>query len=595
MFLEHSPFRSTFFCALWPTATAADFSQFVERSAAFEGPQLPQAPIRGADALKPPIRNNRYLAGLARAVFVVAIGLLTATPWLAPKLVWCGWLGAAGALWLATTAGRWGVLSAWAWSLLAICLAFHWAPATLAYSMKSSDQVGLLVAMVLATWESFRAMLPFWLAGKITKNLATVWAPAAALTVLVETLIPSVFPWKFGYAQIDWLWTVQAVDVFGPEWSSFMYFAHAGAVLTVICTAQRATDERRHVGSALGYSLRTLGCSLVVWLCLANLAYGAGAEAYWRQRPANLPSLRVALVQVDPSFKDSAERMRTLTRPVADQVDLVCWPESSGGSYDFALDRLSDEKRVFALSRDPNRGLRPWENPQTPLLLGAKTYSGHRDRPKVLYQSAILLDKSEQIVGRYHKRDLMPFGEYVPGQNWAPGMNELFTIRDPVARGAEATVLPCGEAKLGVMLCYEDMLPETARSLVNNSANLLISLINGSAFESRLTLDQHRRLAQLRAVECRRYFLRCAATGETCLIAPTGEIEARLPLEEPGVLTVKARLIDESTWYCRLGRFFPVACGLAIGLYLAPSLPRRLRTSQQSENETERQPPASQP
>ena len=334
----------------------------------------------------------------------------------------------------------------------------------------------------------------------------------------------------------------------------------------------------------------------MIWLCAANLAYGAWATTYWRRAATDGPTVRVALVQVDPRYNDSTQKMRNLANEVADRVDLVCWPESSGGSYDLALDQLSDERNVFALSRDPNRGLRPWANPQTPLLLGAKTYSGHRERPKQLYQTAILLDKSERIVGRYHKRDLMPFGEYVPGEGWLPGANWLFPIQHPVARGMEATVLsladekaelsadgaksprPLDKAKLGVMLCYEDMLPETSRSLVNHSANVLISLINGSAFSSRLTLEQHRRLAQLRAVECRRYFLRCAATGETCAISPIGEIEDRLPLVDPGVLIAEAHLLDGKTWFSRLGQFFPVACGVALAIWVGPNLFRRFRS-----------------
>ena len=157
--------------------------------------------------------------------------------------MWCGWLGAAAALWLSARAGEWGLLSAWTWTLLAICVAFHWAPVTLSYTMESSYSLGLLVALLLAVWESFRAMLPFWLAGKMTQDLGRVWLAAGLLTVAVETLTPSALPWKFGYTQIDWLWTVQAVDLFGSEWSSLMYFAHAGAILTLCVAAREGTDR----------------------------------------------------------------------------------------------------------------------------------------------------------------------------------------------------------------------------------------------------------------------------------------------------------------------------------------------------------------
>ena len=294
------------------------------------------------------------------------------------------------------------------------------------------------------------------------------------------------------------------------------------------------------------------------------------------------PRLRVALVQVDPSFQDSAADLRRWTASVSKRVDLVCWPESSGGTYECSLDRLSDAQRVFDLSREPNRGLRPWEKPDCELLFGGKTYRGDRECPERIYQSAILVDEQERIVGRYHKRHLMPFGEFVPGQSWLPGIDSLFSVSEAVARGDEATVLPmASEARLGVMLCYEDMMPDAARSLTRNSADVLVSLINGSAFTNRLTLIQHRVLAQLRAVECRRYFLRCAATGETCVISPLGRIEAQLPLETQGVLSAEVALLDGQSAWCRLGCAFPVGCLILLGGYLGLSW-RRKRASASS-------------
>jgi apolipoprotein N-acyltransferase len=174
----------------------------------------------------------------------------------------------------------------------------------------------------------------------------------------------------------------------------------------------------------------------------------------------------------------------------------------------------------------------------------------------------------------------MPFGEFVPGEDWVPGMNYLFSMQDVVSSGGQATVLQTATgAKLGVMLCYEDMMPEAARSLAGRSANVLVSLINASAFTHPLTLAQHRMVAQLRAVECRRYFLRCSATGETCVISPLGTIEAALPVQTQGVLTARVALVDTPSGYCRLGDAFPIVCLVALAGYLAMWFAARRRTS----------------
>jgi apolipoprotein N-acyltransferase len=121
-----------------------------------------------------------------------------------------------------------------------------------------------------------------------------------------------------------------------------------------------------------------------------------------------------------------------------------------------------------------------------------------------------------------------------------------------------------------VLLCYEDMLPEAARSLVDNSATVLVSLINGAAFPSDVTLAQHRMLAQLRAIENRRALVRCAATGETCIVSPVGTLAARLPLHVPAVLQADVPLLDAWTPARRLAVVWPAACAAALAIRLIP-------------------------
>jgi len=124
------------------------------------------------------------------------------------------------------------------------------------------------------------------------------------------------------------------------------------------------------------------------------------------------------------------------------------------------------------------------------------------------------------------------------------------------------------------------MVPQAARDAVAQNANLIVSLINGSAFESRFTISQHRQLAQMRALESRRYFARCASTGETCIINPLGEIDSRLPLQTNGVLVGNVKLIEGKSIYRRFPWCLPIlGCGL-----LAIACLFRLKSSVQPKN-----------
>ena len=113
------------------------------------------------------------------------------------------------------------------------------------------------------------------------------------------------------------------------------------------------------------------------------------------------------------------------------------------------------------------------------------------------------------------------------------------------------------------MLCIDDMVPDAAREMELHGANILVSLINASAFESKFTLFQHRLLSQLRSIECRRFFLRCSATGETCVISPFGDITNRIKTQENGYLIADVKLIDSTTVYSRFPLLLPL---LVIGI-----------------------------
>ncbi len=518
---------------------------------------------------------------LASATAAGAVAVFLAAPWLDPRLVWCEWLGVAVALLLIDHVRGWrGEAWTLASAVAAIAIAFHWAPQALAAAMNADERTGLLVATPLVLWDAARLAMPIWFAARITRDPRTAWLPAALTGTFTEAFVPAVFPWKLGYAQVGWPVVIQSVDLLGPESATFVLHAHAGAIAWLIHTGVTRYHGSPAVSRGRPPSISPPPISLLaIAVCAANLVYGSAALNSWDDRVAKAATCSVLLVQANPEDEDGIDALRRLTRAgcsaTAVVPDLVCWPECSGGSYEATLDSLADADRVAGHSRAPYRGLRPLAAPACPLLFGGKTYRGHPDRPESLHQTGILIDTTETIRGRYHKRHLMPFGEYLPGSGFVPEISLYFPMADEFTAGSEPCVLQCGTGpRLGVMLCYEDMVPEAAHSLARAGAAVLVSLINGSAFTQPLTLAQHRMLAQLRAVECRRCLLRCAATGETCLISPTGRVLAMLEPQTRGVLAADVPLLDATTPAIWIGNAWPAACG---GGALALALGRRRR------------------
>lgn len=501
--------------------------------------------------------HGQFTAWCAWPAAIVGTAVLVAAPWLWQALVPLGWAGVA--LGLVFVAGRHGwraELAVLVACTLAIMMAFHWTPHALAGAMRSSPIIGFAFAVPIIVWDACRLAIPFWIAGRMTSDPRVAWLPAAFAAVVAEYLMPGVFPWKLGYSQLAWPVTMQSASLVGPEGPTFTLFATAGAL---IATASLMRANRAGRMPVLAWAAVVLG--------IANLLYGVLAVRGMDADLATAPTVRLALVQADPDGDGGIDTLRRLTREVCatdPPPDLIVWPECSGGSYEEGLDRFDDEAAVFRRSRDPHRGLRPVPDPPCPLLLGGRIYRGFRERPDAIYQAALLLDTDERLAGCSLKRHLMPFGEYVPWADVVPELRLYFPMETSFDRGDQATVIESGEARIGPLLCYEDMVPSAAGSLVRRSANVLVALVHDADFANPLTLQQHRLLAQSRALENRRMLARCSSTGETCLIDATGRITARLPLGIEDVLVVDVPLLDGVTPANRLGPTFPVVCGIAL-------------------------------
>jgi apolipoprotein N-acyltransferase len=520
-----------------------------------------------------------------RAVFVVAavvtaaaVAVIAAAPWLQQELVPAAIASVAAGLLLVRRLRGWvGELAGLLAAILALSIAFHWAPGALAHAMGTNEAIGLAFTVPIVVWDALRVVAPFWLAARVADDPRDAWLPAALTAVVTEAVMPAIFPWKLGFTLLAWPVAVQAVDLCGTEWSTFVLFAHAGAVVALLAVL----DLRFAGGRLLDPARRARAWTPVglaaVALVVLNAAYGWWAIAAWTAASAAAPRLRVALVQADPSEDEALLGFQRLTREASagGGFDLVCWPECSGGSYETCLESFADEALLRRHSREPRRGIRPLADATCPLLFGGQIYEGLPEKPRALYQAAILMDRSQALVGVYHKRHLMPFGEYVPWAEQFPELRLAFPAAEDYSMGREATVLAAGPARIGPLLCYEDMMPAAAASLVRNSANLLVALINGAFFTESVTLSQHRLLAQMRALENRRCLLRCAATGETCVVSPLGTVTARLPLHAVDVLAADVPLLETVTPATRFPAAFPLACGIGLAVVVL----RRVRAA----------------
>jgi apolipoprotein N-acyltransferase len=451
----------------------------------------------------------------------------------------------------------------------ALTIAFHWAPKTLAFTFACNpdDAKSLFSFAALVAWEA----IPFAFLGTavaLAKQQRIPQWVVPCVWVAMEQLWLKIFPWSFAHTQTDFPAIVQIAELGGVAAVSF--------VLVYACLDFSLRIERRQF-------VPTLADSGPLALLLATLLFG-----FWRlpsiDRASGLAEkLRVGVVQVDPSFVGSPEKMRAASDPMVKSVDLLVWPESTLGTYSTGLTSIKDLERNTDYVREPfiheefAAGIGAW------LLVGGRSFEPGAAENGPYFQTAFLIDPIGRIVERYHKRVLLPIGEYVPFERWYPWLHDWALVGDYSEAGKSDQTIGFNGHQIGVLICYEDIVADLARRSASNGADVLVCLINGAAFETDAALEQHRRLAMLRSVENRKSLVRCAGTGASCVVSPAGRVMTRLPLYDNGSIVAEAPIMRGQTIYNRVGRFFPHACLAAtLGLLCVKTLDayrRRFMTS----------------
>ncbi len=266
--------------------------------------------------------------------------------------------------------------------------------------------------------------------------------------------------------------------------------------------------------------------------------------------PEPVDTLRVAIFQPavlptvlgDPTEWPRMQASYTrLLRDLPEDVDLLLFSESA--FYGIYLYHRSTRDFVDSLLRVAGK----------PILFGDVWF----DR-RTPYNAALLLVEPGEVRGVYRKRRLVPFGEYIPGERLIPLLRNINLGGGHYAPGRTADpvvlVRPGGDTvRIGVLICYEGIFPDLARSAVHAGAEVLVNPTNDGWFGKSLGPREHFQLHRFRAIETGRAFVRVARTGISGLIYPTGEVGDTLGLMEEGLLVLDVPLYDSLTWYVRLG------------------------------------------
>jgi apolipoprotein N-acyltransferase len=355
------------------------------------------------------------------------------------------------------------------------------------------------------------------------------------------------FPWALlGYSQYLNLEIIQISDITGVWGVSFL-------VMLVNVSIYRFINSRK--------SLAVVRPVLLPVLLMTSVFIYGISKIHGNLLVRNPEKIKISVIQGnipqelkwEPSARDLIMQnyFELTSRAAKDNPDLIIWPEA-------ALPVVLEEEPEYYMK------LRQYlKTINKPLLFGSVTL-----KDDFYYNSALLLSGDARLLNQFDKLHLVPFGEYIPFRNTLKFLDTIAPIGD-ITRGKDYTIfkLPGFPIGFGVLICFEDVFPELARSFVTRGAGFLVNITNDAWFGKSPEAYQHLAASVFRAVENRVYLVRCANTGVSAFISPLGKIVSNLSDREGNNIFIAGYCTDSMnvsnnklSFYNLYGDVFPLAC-----------------------------------
>ena len=218
-------------------------------------------------------------------------------------------------------------------------------------------------------------------------------------------------------------------------------------------------------------------------------------------------------------------------------------------------------------------------HPGVGMLVGASTHRFYEDGEELppypryyepadkyydSYNTALQID-ADGKTSTYHKSKLVPGVESLPFPSVFRKFDNILDLnlggvsgnlgKDPSAKTFHYTLAKNTKLSIAPLICYESVFGEYVGDFVQQKADVLAVITNDGWWGNTPGHKQHMHYARLRAIEFRRYVIRSANTGISCVIDDNGKVLNQLGYWKQGYLKVKAPKLTYETFYSKTGDY----------------------------------------
>jgi len=226
------------------------------------------------------------------------------------------------------------------------------------------------------------------------------------------------------------------------------------------------------------------------------------------------------------------ERLKKLIRysdPEKNKKTLFIWPEGVFSGYSY--DEVSVFKKIISKNFSKKHLI----------IFGINKLDS---RSNNYYNSMLAVDSNFEIIQRYDKRKLVPFGEFLPFENFLNnfGLKKITEGHGSYLTGDKQDNFFIGKTNILPLICYEVIFTDFVQKS-NASTNLVINISEDGWFGKSIGPDQHFAKSIFRAIENNTFLLRSTNKGVSAIIDNKGNIIKQLNRSEAGSIELDVPLI----------------------------------------------------
>ncbi len=286
----------------------------------------------------------------------------------------------------------------------------------------------------------------------------------------------------------------------------------------------------------------------------------------WTQ-PSTQTSIKVTLLQGNIALQDKwlpQQLTPTLNYYLGQSYqhldsDLIIWPETAIATY-------------WDYIQPAMQGITHTATARNSQIISGTVMRESQHQGDDYYNALVTLGQNRETVddrsqGYYHKQRLVPFGEYIPLEQWLRGLIDFFDLPMSAFKipTQEQGLLSRSPVPIAGNICYEMAYPQLVAKQAA-AAQMIVTVSNDTWFEHSLAPWQHLQIAQMRAIENAKPVARATNSGVSALIDAKGNITSLAPMYQQAQLTGLVAPKQGTTPY-NIGLNWPITL-LSLGLVL---------------------------